>query len=122
MINAHAVVIEEGLSNKQVLKKYNLLATKVEEDWHLHIVDVPDVPKFTDDIQKALAKNKPFYVHVYNNGFSLTVIFKDQVYHLNPNNKNSWYRVVRHGEGLGIPKKQLDFYPTRIAEEKEWLR
>lgn len=121
----HAIVVEESLTNKQVLKYFTILETKKpqkEGDWTEHILHIPDPDLFIEKIQKAMKRNKPFYTHIYNNGISLTIVFKDQIFRVNPNNPNTWINVKKYAINSGFPKEQLDFYPTRIAEEKEWLR
>ncbi|MBM2820897.1 MAG: hypothetical protein HW405_657 [Candidatus Berkelbacteria bacterium] len=118
----HAIIVEESLANKQVLKYFAILHTKEGKSYKMHVIDVINPDEYVRRIQKAMKANKPYYFHVYNNGFSMMIVYKNQVFRVNPNNKNTWLKAIKYGQDLGIPRDQLDFYPTRIAEEKEWLR
>ncbi len=117
----HAIVVEESLANKKFLGNYKILNTKVSQNKHFHIILLSDLDDFSIKIQKAMRPNKPYYCHVYDNGISLRIIFKDATFHVNPNNKNTWVPAKRHGLTLNIPKEELDFFPTRIKEEEKWL-
>lgn len=54
-------------------------------------------------------------------GEILTVIFKDKIFHLYPTNPSTWKKARAYGaQKLNIPAEQFDFYPTKIAEGKDW--
>lgn len=116
----HAIVVTESLANNRVLNDYRVLETKLENGKHFNIVLVTDPDEFSGRVQKAMMSNKPYYFHIYDNGISMRVVFKDAIFRINPNNKNTWVPVQRHGLMLGIPRAELDFYPTRIKEEEKW--
>lgn len=118
----HAIIVEESLRDLDLLKQFTILKSEKGKEFTLHLIEVIDLDNFIDKIQKAMKPNKPYYCHVYNNGISLTIIYKDAIFRVNPNNKNTWINAVRHGKNHKIPPNQLDFYPTRIAEEKEWFK
>ena len=85
----HAIIIEESLKNPQVLKKYNILRTKFSPkvNWHEHIIEIiGPVEKFIEDIQQAMVDGKPYYFHIYDEGKTLIVVFKEKVFHP----KNPW--------------------------------
>ena len=120
----HAVIIEESLKNPEVLERYKILRTKFssEENWHLHIVEIPEPPdKAIKEIQEAMVSDRPYYFHIYNEGKTLIVVFKDKFFQLDPNNKSTWQEAQKYGASkLNIPSDQLDFYPSRISEEDDW--
>lgn len=87
----------------------------------MHIVAVAEPNVFITEIQQAMMSDKPFYFHVYDNGISMRIVFKDAIFRVNPNNKNTWIAAQKYGQALNIPREQLDFFPTRIKEEEKWL-
>jgi hypothetical protein len=103
------------------LRNYKILNTKTDQDWHLHIIAVPEPNVFIAEIQQAMMSDKPFYFHVYDNGASMKIVFKGAVFRVNPNNKNTWVAAQKYGLSLNITRSQLDFFPTRIREEEKWL-
>jgi len=121
----HAIIIEESLENPKMLENYKLLRTKFvpKKNWHLHIVEIPEpVEEAIDEIQKAMISDKPFYFHIYDEGKTLIIVFKDEVFHLNPQDKSTWKDALEHGVfKLNIPVDELHFYPTKISEEEKWL-
>jgi len=119
----HSIIIEESLKTSKVLEGYKTLRTKFssKQNWHLHIVEITEPEKAIKEIQEAMVIDKPFYFHIYNEGKTLIVIFKDKVFHLNPNDQSTWQEARTFGaRKLNIPVEQLDFYPTRISEEDDW--
>ena len=120
----HSIIIEESLENPQVLNNYKIIRTKFSEkqNWRLHIVEIPEpVEKAVKEIQEAMVTGKPYYFHVYDEGKTLIAIFKDKVFHLNPNDELTWRKAREYGgDKLNIPSEQLDFYPTKISEEDDW--
>ena len=120
----HSIIIEESLEKTDVLKKHKIIKTKFspEESWHLHIVEIPSPEKAIKEIQEAMVSEKPYYFHIYDEGETLIVIFKDKVFHLDPNDQSTWKDARAYGASkLNIPAEQLDFYPSRISEEDDWF-
>jgi len=125
----HSIIIEESLENSKVLENYKILRTKFEPaerpddiNWHLHIIEILELEKAIKEFQAAMVSNKPYYFHIYDEGSTLVVVFKDKVFHLNPNDQSTWKDARTFGASkLGIPPKQLDFYPSRISEEDNWF-
>lgn len=119
----HSIIIEESLQKPEILKKYKILRTKFSKksNWHLHIIEIPEPEKAIKEIQLALIKDKPFYFHIFDEGKTLIVVFKDRVFYLNPDDENSWKDARTFGAAkLNIPQEQLDFYPTKISLEDDW--
>ena len=120
----HAIIIEESLVRPEVLKNYKILRTKdsKRENWHLHIVEIPEPEKAIPEFQAAMVGDRPYYFHIFDEGKILIVVFKDKVFYLDPNDKITWKDARAFGAGkLNIPSEQLDFYPTRISEEDVWI-
>jgi len=125
----HSIIIEESLEDKKVLENYKILRTKFEPaeslddiDWHLHIVEISEPEKAIKEFQAAMVSNKPYYFHIYNEGNTMIIIFKDKVFNLNPNDELTWKDARAFGASkLNIPTEQLDFYPSRISEEDDWF-
>lgn len=121
----HSIIIEESLQKPEVLENYKILRTKFSEkqNWHLHIVEIPEpTEKAIKEIQEAMVVDKPYYFHIYDEGKTLIVIFKDKVFHLNPNDELTWREAREYGGSkLNIPPEQLDFFPSKISEEDNWF-
>lgn len=117
----HSIVIRESLKNKSVLDKYRILRTKISERWHMHIIEVLDPEEFIATIQSTMTTSQPYYFHIYNNNNLLIVAFKDKMFKLNSNDKNTWVEAQKYGgEQLGIPGEELDFIPNNFADEEDW--
>jgi len=119
----HSIIIEESLEKPKVLKNYKILRTRfsAKKNWHLHIVEIPEPEKAVKEIQEALVAKKPYYFHIYNEGKTLIIIFKDKIFHLDPGNQSTWKEARQYGASkLNIPADELDFYPSKISEEDSW--
>ncbi len=125
----HSIIIEESLENQKVLENYKILRTKFEPaegpgeiNWQLHIVEIPEPEKAIKEFQMAMVSDQPYYFHIYNEGNTLIVVFKDKVFNLDPSNEPTWKEARVFGASkLNIPAEQLDFYPTRVSEENDWF-
>ncbi|HOX40676.1 MAG TPA: hypothetical protein PK263_00610 [bacterium] len=118
----HAIVIEESLKNKSVLEQYKILKTKIDGDWHLNILEIENIDQAIANIQPAMVAEKPYYWHIYDDGTTLDVIFREKIFHLDPNDKSTWREAAEYGAAkMNIPAEQLDFYPARFLDEAEWL-
>lgn len=122
----HAVIIEECLANKEILKKHRILRTKFLPEpinWRLHIVELyGSLEEAIAEIQYSMVSDKPFYFHIYDEGITLIVVFKNNYFTLDPNDKITWMDAKIYGSRLNIPAEQLDFYPARISEEDDWIK
>jgi hypothetical protein len=56
-----------------------------------------------------------FYFHFYRDN-ELIVVFKNKIFRVTPD-PATWSEVVTYGRCLGIPEKQLDFFPCRFSDE-----
>ncbi len=118
----HAIVVLESLANERILKDFQIVKEKAEDNLHLSILAIENPDELVEKLQKAMMSNKPYYFHIYDNGISMRIVFKDAIFRVNPNNKNTWIAAQKFGRSINIPEKQLDFYPTRIKEEENWLK
>ena len=119
----HSIIIEESLKNPKALENYKILRMKFspEENWHLHIVEISDPERAIKEIQEAMVADRPYYFHIYNERGTLIVVFKDKVFHLNPNDETTWREAREYGAvKLNIPAEQLDFFPRKLSEENIW--
>ena len=118
----HAVVIEQSLANKKVLGNFKILGTKHSGEWDLDILEIEDLAEAIKIIQPEMVSDKPFYWHIYDDNNSLIVVFREKLFKFDPKDKSTWAKAQEYGAKLlGIPSKQLDFYPTQFSDEPEWL-
>ena len=118
----HAIIIEESLKNKEVLKKYKILRTKIGKVWHMSILEIKDPEGAIFDIQQAMLESEPYYFHIYDEGEHLIIVFKDKIFRVDPNDRSTWQAPKDYAETvLGIPPEQLDFYPSQFSYEDEWF-
>jgi len=121
----HSIIIEESLKNPEILEKYKILRTKfsAKANWHLHIAEIPEpLENAIKEIQAAMVEDKPYYFHIYDEGKTLIVVFKNEIFYLDPNDQATWQEAREYGASkLNIPPEQLDFYPSKISEENAWF-
>ena len=65
--------------------------------------------------RRMLFLAKEFYCHFYRND-ELIIVFRERVFRASPQ-KTTWSEAIDYGKSIGIPTKQLDFIPNRIADE-----
>jgi hypothetical protein len=58
---------------------------------------------------------RSFYFHFYND-HELIVVFKEKIFRTVPD-PAMWSEIIAYGRSLGIPRKQLDFFPCRFSDE-----
>lgn len=100
-------VIENSLSNKEILKKLRISKTWQSGDWTLHSVSLDE-----DQIQELSRSldNGPWYIHIWYQGEDdVKVIYKDKIFDIKFSDKTTWVDAIEHGKTLGIPAEQLDF-------------
>lgn len=117
----HAIIIEESLADKSSLNNFRILNTKIDGDWHLHVIEIPDIEKAIEIIQPAMVIDDEYYWHIFDDGNILVVVFRDKAYRMDPADKLTWKEAQEHGANLGIARHQLDFYPLSFSDEPEWL-
>lgn len=132
MNNYNGTIIEESLTNKDVLKKVKIISTKVEpitdehktpwlSQWTLHVVEIPEneAQSVAEEISKSLdySHNSSWYAD-YNNDTHHYIIFRDKIFYIDRKSKEQYDEAKRYGVSLGIPEYQVDFHP----EVEEWKR
>jgi len=134
-MNYKGVIIEEGLENKDVLKKVKILATRVEpvvekhntpwlKQWTLHTVEVQEdqADALAQEISASLDREHhgSWYAD-FKNDTTDYIIFHDKIFKIDRTSteqKAQYDAAKEHGIALGIPEHQVDFHP----EVKEWER
>lgn len=100
-------VIENSLSNKEILKKLRISKTWQTDDWTLHnvLLDEDQIPELSRSLD-----NGPWYIHIWYQGKDeVKVIYKDKIFDIKFSDKTTWVDAVEYGKTLGIPEEQLDF-------------
>lgn len=128
MDNYRGVIIEESLDNKKVLKKVQILETKVSvvvekhktpwiKQWTLHTVLIPEneAESIANEISVSLDKDHNWYAD-YRNKTHHYIIFTNKVFYINRNSIEEYNKAKEYGLSLGIPEYQVDFHP----DIKEW--
>ncbi|MDD5721107.1 MAG: hypothetical protein PHT16_01515 [Candidatus Pacebacteria bacterium] len=128
MDNYRGVIIEESLENKEVLKKVQILETKVSvvaekhktpwvKQWTLHTVLIPEneAEAIAKEISVSLDKEHNWYAD-FRNKTHHYIIFRDKVFYINRNSIEEYNKAKEYGISLGIPEYQVDFHP----DVKEW--
>lgn len=100
-------IIENSLSNKEILKKIRVNKTWKSGDWTLHSVSLDE-----DQIVElgSSLDNGPWYIHIWRPGNDdVKVIYKNKIFDIKFSDKSTWNDATEHGKSLGIPEEQLDF-------------
>ena len=100
-------IIENSLSNKEILKKIRVNKTWKSGDWTLHSVSLDE-----DQIVELAASldNGHWYIHIWRpDNDDVKVIYKDKIFDIKFSDKSTWNDATEYGKSLGIPKEQLDF-------------
>lgn len=128
MEDYRGVIIEESLDNKDVLKKVQILETKIKnvtekhktpwiKQWTLHTVIISEnkANEIAEEISKSLDKEHNWYAD-YRNKTHHYIIFRDKVFYVNRKSIEEYNKAKEYGISLGIPEYQVDFHP----DIKEW--
>jgi len=130
MENYRGVIIEESLKNKEVLKRVQILETKVEsviekhktpwvQQWTMYTVIVPEdeADKIAKEISVSLDREHNWYAD-FRNKTHHYIIFRDKVFYVNRSSIEEYNKAKEYGISVGIPSYQVDFHP----DLKEWER
>jgi hypothetical protein len=100
-------IVENSLSDKDILSHLKIEKTYQDEGWILHDVLVEESQ--VADLAKSL-DNGPWYIHLWEPGRDeIRVIFKDKTFVIKQSDKSTWTEAVAYGQSIGIPEEQLDF-------------
>ena len=120
----HGIVMDASQKDKSIFERLDVIGRKKVALGAVCVVKLrvksADLEKTISDLRanmadRFLALFKNFYVHFYR-GDEVIAAFKDKVFHMTTN-KSTWNEAIVHGRGLGIPERQLDFFPCRIGDE-----
>jgi|SRR3989344_1700197 len=124
------VIIEESLENKDILKRVEILSTKVEKvtekhktpwikQWTLHTVRIPEseVRTIAEKIGEVLDNKHSWYAD-FKNATHHYIIFRNKVSFINRRSKKQYDEAKYYGISLGIPEYQVDFH----LDIEEWKR
>ena len=124
------VIIEESLENKDILKRVEILSTKVEKvtekhktpwikQWTLHTVRIPEseVRTIAEKIGEVLDNKHSWYAD-FKNATHHYIIFRNKVFFINRRSKKQYDEAKYYGISLGIPEYQVDFH----LDIEEWKR
>jgi hypothetical protein len=113
----HGILVDLSQMDKSIFKNLNILGQKKSsnDEWTLYRVGVSS--KTIDETISQIQDNMiaGFYFHFYR-GDELIVVFKKRIFRIKPD-KSTWIEAVKYGRSLGIPERQLDFYPCRAEDE-----
>jgi hypothetical protein len=113
----HGIIIDKEFSNPFFCSSFKIFNTKRSGDWKVYGIEINDnsLESTIAKIQENLKEHESWYSHLYN-GQELIVIFKGKVFKIKPD-KSTWSEAIKFGEKLNIPRKQLDFHPSKFEEE-----
>ena len=116
-------IIEESLGNKDVLKRVQILRTKVEavtekhrtpwiSQWTLHKVEIPesDAKRIAHEISQSLEAEHAWYTD-YKNASLHYIIFRNKVFDIDRQSQKEYNEAKQYGLSLGIPEYQVNFHP-----------
>jgi len=121
-MNYKGVIIEESLSNSNVLKDIAIAKTRREKvtskhktpwltQWTLHTIEIPEenMDTFADMLSKSFeVQHSAWYIDFKNETFHF-IIFPNKVFKINLENPVLYKNARRYGESLGIPFYQMQF-------------
>lgn len=100
------IIIEESLTDNKVMTGIKITNTAVSpnDSWRMHAVEATE-----DDIARISHVLKPAYYAHFWKGREVIVAFKDKVFRLDYDRKETWKPAIDYGLSQGIPLRQLDF-------------
>lgn len=122
-MNYKGVIIEESLSNKDVLKDVVIVSTKVEsitekhqtpwlKQWTLHTVEISEekadviIEKLCKDLE---TEHSAWYADFKNENYHYIVYSGGKVFKVDLKNPVLYRDAKAHGISLGIPDYQVNF-------------
>ena len=125
-------IISESLTNTDVLKKVEIVSTKVEpitpkhqtpwlKQWTLYKVRIPeeDAEKIAHEISESLdfSHESSWYAD-FKTETHHYIIFLHKVFSLERDDEKGYNEATKYGISLGIPEYQVDF----ARNMKKWER
>ena len=121
----HGIVINLSQKDQSILNSINIIGKKKVI---LNFLLLKKISVNSDEIENVIIRLQNnmrkyywpfvngFYFHFYRNN-ELIIVFKDRIFRVTTDH-STWKEAIEYGLKSGIPKKQLDFYPCRIEDEK----
>jgi hypothetical protein len=128
-MNYKGVIIEESLSDTDILKETRIIDTKVEpvteehktpwlKQWTLHTIEIQEEKAdiVAEKISKSFDKEHPDWYTDYKNGKYHYIIYASKIFKVDLNDPILYREAKEYGISIGIPDYQVDFVP----EDKVW--
>jgi hypothetical protein len=123
MDNYEGVIIEESLANKGILKKVEILSTKIEKvtekhgtpwlsQWTLHTVAIEGdkAEGVAEELSKSFdCTHKSAWYADFKDEKHHYVIFRNKIFFIDRRVKAQYLEANEYGISLGIPAHQVDF-------------
>lgn len=100
------VIVEQSLSNRDVLNDIKIIERNIVDADNWIETKVTVTKEQIYNISKFICDG--WYMHFWS-GRNVLVIFRDKVFELNYDNKDTWKEAVEYGISVGIKREQLDF-------------
>ena len=127
-MNYKGVIIEESLDKTDILKKVNIVTTKVGQvtekhetpwlkQWTLHTVEIleQDADSVAEELSNALENEHDWYADFKNDEYHY-IIYRGKIFKVDLKNPSLYKDAKQYGISLGIPEYQVDFTP----DDKIW--
>lgn len=126
MQNFSGVIIEESLTDKEVLSKVKITGTKVEpvteshqtphlKQWTLRTVEISadQADGIAEELSEVLEGNEKtgYWYADYKNDELVYIIFPNKIFKVYRDNPKGFQEAREYGMALGIPEYQVDFSP-----------
>lgn len=124
------VIIEESLESKLILKKLEIVKTKIEKvteehktpwvkKWTMHTVKISEnqISDLTKEISKTLDRKHSWYADFKDQKIHY-IVFRNRVFKIDRSKPQQYQKATNYGIELGIPAYQVDFSPDIV----KWKR
>ena len=123
-MNYRGIIIEESLSNSDIIKELELINQEIEkvveahetpwlEQWTCDEVEIPEdkIDEIADRLSKAIDTEHigNWYCDFKNDDWHY-VVFSDKVFKLDRKNKDDYKKMQEYAKGIGLPEHQLPRY------------
>ena len=117
------VIIEESLQDREVLKRFPIVETEVEQvtenfktpwltQWTLDTIEVPDdqIDEFAQEVSASLDREHggSWYADFKSDSMHY-IIFCEKFFKVDRTKKDEYGAVTAYGVSIGIPAHQLNF-------------
>lgn len=129
-MNYKGIIIEESLTDSNVLTDVIILGTEIEivteghktpwiKQWTMHTVEIEEekVEQLAKQISENLDNEHTWYADFKNDMYHF-IIYPNKVFRVDINNPTLYNKAREYGISIGIPKYQMDFAP----KDNVWVR